>query len=172
MPRDAHVLVVDDADELRKAYAQGLGLLGYKVSEAGSGTEALERLRQESVDAVLLDLHMPGMDGLTCLKTLKEEHADVEVLIITGFGTIPSAVEAMRLGAYDYITKPFSLEELEQRLSRCLQARDLQRENVHLRGLLREKYHYENLVGKSETAAAVDIQIGVAQIVSADVGQR
>jgi len=148
--RDAHVMVVDDADELRRAYAQGLSLLGYRVSEAASGGEALERLRAENIDAVVLDLHMPGMDGLTCLKTLKEEQNEVEVLIVTGFGTIPSAVEAMRLGAYDYITKPFSFEELEQRLSRCLQARDLRRENVHLRGVLREKYHCENLVGKSE----------------------
>jgi len=153
--RDAHVLVVDDADELRKAYAQGLSLLGYRVSEASSGGEALERLRAESIDAVVLDLHMPGMDGLTCLKTLKEERGEVEVLIVTGFGTIPSAVEAMRLGAYDYITKPFSFEELEQRLTRCLQARDLHRENVHLRGVLREKYHCENLVGKSEAMQRV-----------------
>jgi len=152
---DAHVLVVDDADDLRKAYAQGLGLLGYKVSQACNGTEALERLRAEGIDAVVLDLHMPGMDGLTCLKALKEERSEIEVLIVTGFGTIPSAVEAMRLGAYDYITKPFSFEELEQRLTRCLRARELRRENVHLRGLLREKYHCENLVGKSESMQRV-----------------
>ncbi|MCY3022514.1 MAG: sigma-54 dependent transcriptional regulator [Planctomycetota bacterium] len=153
--RDAHVLVVDDADDLRKAYAQGLGLLGYKVSQASNGAHALERLREEDVDVVVLDLHMPGMDGLTCLKALKEQREEVEVLIVTGFGTIPSAVEAMRLGAYDYVTKPFSFEELEQRLTRCLQARDLRRENVHLRGVLRQKYHCENLIGKSESMRRV-----------------
>jgi DNA-binding NtrC family response regulator len=93
---------------------------------------------------------MPGMDGLACLKSIKEVRADTEVLIVTGYGTIPSAVEAMRLGAYDYIAKPFSFDELDQRLQRCMNARELRRENVHLRGLLRDKYHYENLVGRSE----------------------
>ncbi len=149
------VLVCDDTEELRKTYANGLKMLGYEVSQASNGAEAIEKVRNEGADAVVLDLHMPGMDGLACLKAMKEERADVEVLIVTGFGTIPSAVEAMRLGAYDYIAKPFSFDELDQRLKRCMQARDLRRENVHLRGLLREKYHYENLVGKSEAMKRV-----------------
>jgi DNA-binding NtrC family response regulator len=148
--RDVRVLVVDDADELRKTYAEGLRLLGYEVAQASNGQQAVEKVRSEGIDAVVLDLHMPGMDGLSCLKALKDERPDLEVLIVTGFGTIPSAVEAMRLGAYDYIAKPFSFEELDQRLKRCMQARELRRENVHLRGLLRQKYHYENLIGKSE----------------------
>jgi two-component system response regulator HydG len=148
--RDLHVLVVDDAEELRKAYVRGLGLLGYEVSQASNGNDALEQLRQQTINAVMLDLHMPGMDGLTCLRALKEERPDVEVLIVTGFGSIPSAVEAMRLGASDYITKPFSFEELEQRLTRCMQAHELRRENAHLRGVLREKYHCENLIGKAD----------------------
>jgi len=142
---------VDDSDDLRKTYAQGLTLLGYGVNQARNGMEALDKVRTEPVDAVVLDLNMPGMDGLSCLKAVKEERSDIEVLIITGYGTIPSAVEAMRLGAYDYIAKPFSFDELDQRLKRCLQARELRRENIHLRGLLREKYHCENLIGKSES---------------------
>jgi len=148
--REVRVLVVDDVDELRRTYMQGLSLLGYDVDQARSGQEAIEKVREGTVNAVILDLHMPGMDGLACLKAIKEERADTEVLIVTGYGTIPSAVEAMRLGAYDYIAKPFSFDELDQRLKRCMQARELRRENVHLRGLLREKYHYENLVGRSE----------------------
>jgi len=149
------VLVCDDTEELRKTYANGLKMLGYEVLQASNGSEAIEKVRNEGADAVVLDLHMPGMDGLACLKAMKEERSDIEVLIVTGFGTIPSAVEAMRLGAYDYIAKPFSFDELDQRLKRCMQARDLRRENVHLRGLLREKYHYENLVGKSEAMKKV-----------------
>jgi len=148
-------MVVDDGDELRKTYADGLHLLGYEVTQASNGQEAVDKVRSETIDAVVLDLHMPGMDGLACLKLLKEEKSEIEVLIVTGFGTIPSAVEAMRLGAYDYIAKPFSFEELDQRLKRCVLARDLRRENVHLRGLLKEKYHYENLVGKSEAMQRV-----------------
>ncbi len=148
--RDVRVLVVDDADDLRRTYVQGLELLGYAVDQARNGHEALERIHKEHFDAVVLDLNMPGMDGLSCLKALKEERKDIEVLIVTGYGTIPSAVEAMRLGAYDYIAKPFSFDELDQRLKRCMEARDLRWENLHLRGLLREKYHYENLIGKSE----------------------
>ena len=148
--RDVRVLVVDDADDLRRTYVQGLEMLGYAVDQARNGHEALERIHKNHVDAVVLDLNMPGMDGLSCLKALKDERKDIEVLIVTGYGTIPSAVEAMRLGAYDYIAKPFSFDELDQRLKRCMEARDLRWENLHLRGLLREKYHYENLIGKSE----------------------
>ncbi|HYF50032.1 MAG TPA: sigma-54 dependent transcriptional regulator [Planctomycetota bacterium] len=144
------VLVVDDADELRRTYAQGLSMLGYEVEQARNGHEALVRVRAEEFDAVVLDLNMPGMDGLNCLKQLKEERSELEVIIVTGYGTIPSAVEAMRLGAYDYIAKPFSFNELDQRLKRCMQTRELRWENRHLRGLLREKYHCENLIGKSE----------------------
>ena len=155
LDRDVKVLVVDDADDLRKTYAQGLTLLGYEVRQARSGLEALERVRAESADAVVLDLNMPGMDGLSCLKALKEVQPDIEAIIITGYGTIPSAVEAMRLGAYDYIAKPFSFDELDQRLKRCMQAHDLRRENIHLRGVLREKYHCENLIGKSEAIRRV-----------------
>jgi len=149
------VLVCDDADELRKTYSQGLRMMGYEVFQASSGAQALELIRTENIDAALLDLHMPGMDGLTCLRTLKGERPEIEVVIMTGYGTIPSAVEAMRLGAYDYITKPFSLAELDQRLKRAMQSRDLRRENVHLRGLLREKYHCQNLIGKSEAMQRV-----------------
>ena len=155
LSRDVRVLVVDDADDLRRTYVQGLELLGYAVTGARSGTEALERVRADHYDAVVLDLNMPGMDGLSCLKALKDERKDTEVLIVTGYGTIPSAVEAMRLGAYDYIAKPFSFDELDQRLKRCMDARDLRWENHHLRGVLREKYHYENLIGKSETMKRV-----------------
>jgi DNA-binding NtrC family response regulator len=155
LERDIRVLVVDDADELRRAYIQGLELMGYTAGQARNGTEALDRIRNESYDAVLLDLNMPGMDGLSCLRALKEERKDLEVLIITGYGTISSAVEAMRLGACDYVAKPFSFDELDQRLQRAVQARDLRWENLHLRELLREKYHYENLIGKSEAMRRV-----------------
>src|SRR5688572_25913588 len=127
--REVRVLVVDDVDELRRTYMQGLSLLGYDVDQARSGQEATEKVREGTVNAVILDLHMPGMDGLACLKAIKEERADTEVLIVTGYGTIPSAVEAMRLGAYDYIAKPFSFDELDQRLKRCMHARELRREN-------------------------------------------
>jgi two-component system response regulator HydG len=155
LERDIRVLVVDDADDLRKACIQGLELMGYATGQARSGAEAIELVRNESYDAVLLDLNMPGMDGLVCLRALKELRKDLEVLIVTGFGTISSAVEAMRLGASDYVAKPFSFDELDQRLQRCVQARDLRWENLHLRELLREKYHYENLVGKSEAMRRV-----------------
>lgn len=155
MEQSIRILVVDDADDLRHTYAQGLGLLGYQVEQARGGAEALARVQSEAFDAVILDLNMPGMDGLECLKSLREENKDVEVLIVTGFGTIPSAVEAMRLGAYDYIAKPFSFSELDQRLKRAMQARLLRWENTHLRGLLRDKYHYENMIGKSEVMQRV-----------------
>jgi DNA-binding NtrC family response regulator len=155
MEREFKVLVVDDTDELRLTYAQGLTMLGYAVGQARTGAEALEKVRNEEFDAVVLDLNMPGMGGLDCLKFLKEERSDIDVVIVTGYGSIPSAVEAMRLGAYDYIAKPFSFNELDQRLKRCMQSRELRWENMHLRGLLRDKYHYQNLVGRSEAMQKV-----------------
>jgi two-component system, NtrC family, response regulator HydG len=155
MERDFKVLVVDDTDELRHTYVQGLTMLGYAVGQARTGDEALEKVRAEGYDAVVLDLNMPGMGGLECLKQLKEERSSIDVIIVTGYGSIPSAVEAMRLGAYDYIAKPFSFNELDQRLKRCMQSRELRWENMHLRGLLRDKYHYQNLIGKSEAMQRV-----------------
>ncbi|MCX7806684.1 MAG: sigma-54 dependent transcriptional regulator, partial [Planctomycetota bacterium] len=153
---DRHrVLVVDDDDLLRDACLADLRLAGYEAEGAATGETAIMLCREKVFDAAIVDLNLPGMDGLATLKALKGIRPDICVIIVTGFGTIPSAIEAMRLGASDYVTKPVSFEDLETRLRRCAEAVALRAENAQLRGLLREKYRFDNLVGKSEAMQEV-----------------
>jgi len=107
------VLVVDDDDELREMLVERFRRLGHAVSEADSGEEALARARQGRFDVALLDLHLPGIDGIELLGRLKEQQPELEALMLTAQGSIESAVQAMKGGAYDYLTKPFRLTDLE-----------------------------------------------------------
>ena len=97
---------------------QALERAGYSISTADNGDQALERIRQESFDVALLDLRMPGLPGMDALKRLKQESPNMAVIIITGYGTIDSAVEAIKSGAYDYLAKPFTPEALTYRFSK------------------------------------------------------
>jgi DNA-binding NtrC family response regulator len=113
------LLIVDDDSEFRGTLARRFARRGYVVLEAADGTEALEVLRQHRPDAAILDMLMPGMTGLELLEKLKSTHPATEVILLTGQGTIATAVKAMRLGAYDFLTKPFPLAELEMLIERA-----------------------------------------------------
>jgi DNA-binding NtrC family response regulator len=110
MTRTFHVLVVDDEVNIRNALVTILEKKGYRVCGAGTGDEALQLLEETRVDMVITDLRMPGMGGLEFLRRLKDKWSDTEVIVMTAFGSIDTAVEAMRLGAYDYLTKPIDRE--------------------------------------------------------------
>src|SRR5262245_8397058 len=112
------VLVVDDEAGLRRFLAQELTARGFAVDSAGSGEEGLRKIAEAVYDVVLLDMKMPGMDGLAALREIRREAPAPEVLILTGQGSVESAVQAMRAGAFHYITKPFHLEELEVQIRR------------------------------------------------------
>jgi two-component system response regulator PilR (NtrC family) len=146
---DIRVLVVDDEQSMRDLLAIMLRQAGYEVSVADGGETAIERLKAESFDLVVTDLRMRKVDGLTVLKAAKEHAPRTVVLVVTAYASTETAVEAMKLGAYDYITKPFKLDELKVTVANALERRRLREENLALkRQLLRER-GFENFVGHS-----------------------
>ncbi len=108
----AKVLLVDDEEEFINSLSQRLEVRGLKVTGATRGEEAVQLVDGQEFDAIVLDLSMPGMDGLETLKTIKESHPDAEIIILTGHGTIKSSIEAMKLGAEDFLEKPVDFKEL------------------------------------------------------------
>lgn len=125
-----HILVVDDEISICEVISQYLRKSGYLVSTAPSGEEAVELLRQHSVNLVISDIKMPGMTGVDLLKHIKEVHTSLPVLMTTGFPTLDTAIEALKLGAFDYMTKPFHLEEIGEKVRRAFNSIKLHEENV------------------------------------------
>src|SRR5579871_2544879 len=115
MKPNASLLLVDDDAAFRHVMAGELKRLGYSVETASSGAEAMARSEAHEPEIVLLDLRLPGMDGLDVLKSLRERNPRVEVIMLTGHGTIDTAIESIRMGAFDYVTKPCPLDELQIR---------------------------------------------------------
>ncbi len=143
------VLIVEDDPEERELFARLIKLKGFDTYTAANGEEAIEKSNDHFFDVVLTDLSMPKMDGMEVLKFFKRTSPETIVIILTGKGSISTAVEAMKSGAYDYITKPFKLDEIVFTLNRALEYRDLKREVVVLKRQLRKKYKFENIVGDS-----------------------
>ena len=127
---------------------------GHLVVAVREGVQALQRLRAEPFDLVLTDLKMPGVDGMEVLRAVRESSGEVPVILITAFGSIENAIQAIRQGAYDYVTKPFSLEEISLLVGKALETRHLRAENVRLRQELEGRYRFENLLGKSAAMQA------------------
>ena len=146
----AHILVVDDEENLCRILSKILREEGYEVSVASSAEEALRVLSDESVDAVLTDIRMPGMDGLELLRRIKKEEPSPAVIMMTAYPSIDGVVQAMKAGAYDYIQKPFeNNEEVLLTLDRALERRTLLERNRYLSEQLEARYGLENLVGQS-----------------------
>ena len=127
------ILIAEDEEITLKHLLHNLKNEGYEVTGVHNGLEAWDRIQKEKFDVVIADIKMPEMDGLILLGKVKEKYPDIEVIIITGFGTIDSAVEAMKKGAEDYITKPFNFDELILKLGKIQEKKSLQRENVALK---------------------------------------
>ncbi len=143
------ILVVDDEASARGALSEILSDEGYKVRTAADGFRALAAASEFAPDLVLTDLKMPGMDGLSLLGRLREQDPEVAIVLMTAFGAVQSAVEAMRAGASDYLTKPLNSDELLVVLERCLEGATLKRDARRMRKQLSEKYRFENIVGQS-----------------------
>jgi two-component system response regulator HydG len=148
------VLVVDDDEANRVTMERILVREGYRVVHADSGRAAMERLREQKVDLVLTDLKMPGMSGIDLLKAARKVDPDVEVVVMTAYGTVESAVEAMKEGAYDFVSKPLKRLELVSTIAKALEKRMLQVENRHLREQLAAVGEGE-MIGKSDAMRAV-----------------
>ncbi len=145
------VLVVDDDESLRRVTQVQLEQAGYQAATAADGREALTVLQKSPADLVITDLKMPGMSGLELLRRIRTDYPGVLVVMITAFGTVESAVEAMKAGAYDYITKPIHPDELELVARRSLDHLQLIEENRTLKSSLDAKYGFENIIGRSDS---------------------
>ena len=148
MPK-LRALVVDDVADMAQTIANDLASAGFEAEIAGDCAGALERFTQEPADVVVTDLRMKGGDGLDLLAGIREADPSVPVIIMTAFGAVESAVEAMRRGAYHYVTKPFALETLRSLVSRACRERALSRENALLRRTLRSDPPTRQLLGNS-----------------------
>ena len=150
MTKKPRILVVDDEAAMRGALKDWLMEDGYDVESAGSGEEAISMAQDREWEVVLLDLKMPGMDGLETLKRLKEINSEAEILIMTAYATVDTAVQAMKEGAFDYLVKPFDPDQVEILIKKIVAHKELVLENILLRRQLEEKSQYDEIVGKSD----------------------
>lgn len=131
----AKVLIIEDEPDVRESYIDMLILLGYEVDSADNGVSGLDKLNDDKFDIVITDLNMPRMNGMETLRHIKKKDIDTEVIVVTGFATIENAIGAMKQGAFDYITKPVSMEHVKIVLNKCMQRIQARRENKKLRTL-------------------------------------
>lgn len=170
MSKTANILIVEDDDAMRQSCAKLFRLEGYGVAEAPSAADALTQITQKGdIDIVLTDLKMPGMDGLALLKEIKSTNPQIEIVLMTGYGSIKNAIEAMKHGAADYITKPFDTNELSMTIGKIVQLSGLQREVSRLRSELHDKYRFDNIVGTSPGMQLVYERIEAARKIDSSV---
>ncbi len=155
------ILIVDDERNIRDGMKWALEGKDkeYEVYTAGNVDDALELVRKNNVELIITDLKMPGASGMDLLRKIKSETPEVEVVVLTGYGTIESAVEAMKLGAADYLLKPINIDELNLVVARALQHKTLRQENITLRQALDEKFGFEKIIGQSPAMERVFRQI-------------
>ena len=143
------ILIADDHDALRRALTRALTEAGHEVEEAPNGNLAIERLHDGSFDVVLSDLKMGGSDGLDVLRSSKALHPSAAVILMTAFGSVGTAVEAMKIGAFDYVQKPFEIEEMEIKIGKALDYRRMRHEIDYLRHSQNDIYAFDSIVGSS-----------------------
>jgi len=149
------ILVVDDEEIVRDSLASWLQEDGYRVDTAPDGPTALAKLAQQPYDILLVDLKMPGMDGMQVLAQAKSLQPDAPLIIMTAYATVDTAVQAMKQGAYDYLVKPFEAEELSLLIGKLTDTQALRRENVLLRKALKRQFEFKDMVSKSPKMEAV-----------------
>ena len=151
--RDARLLIAEDEANLRLVLQKELQRLGYRVHAAPDGEAALRKLEESNVDVLLCDINMPRMDGMELLRRVHERPNPPEVIMLTGQGTIETAVEAMKIGAYDYLTKPYSINELDVRVRQAAEKRNLRVDNQRLRAQIERKSALPEIVSQSKAMA-------------------
>jgi Nif-specific regulatory protein len=143
------ILIADDHDALRRGLVRALTEAGHDVDEAPNGNAAIEKLHESYYDVVLSDLKMGGSDGIEVLKTTKALHPTTAVILMTAFGSVSTAVEAMKVGAFDYVQKPFEIEEMELKIEKALELRRMRHELDYLRHTQQDIYNFEHIIGSS-----------------------
>ncbi len=154
------ILIIDDELQILSFLRNLFQLEGWEVHEASSGEEGIEKIERERYDVILTDLRMPGADGIEVLQTVKKIQSDAEVVVMTGYGTVDSAIEAMRGGAFHYLTKPFRAEEVLHLIRKAYSQRQLKRENLFLKAEARGQYQIHAVIG---TSAASQNAISLVQ---------
>ncbi|OGL15055.1 MAG: two-component system response regulator [Candidatus Rokubacteria bacterium RIFCSPLOWO2_12_FULL_71_22] len=163
----ARILIADDEDSLRWVLEKGLRQVGYDVAAAKDGESALRLFEAEPFDLVFLDVRMPGLDGLTALARLRQIRADATVVVMTAHGTMDTAIQAMQRGAYDYLAKPFDLDEVLLLAERALTARRLTQEVSQLRSGLQEVWEFGALIGRHPRMQ--DVYKTIGRVAASDV---
>lgn len=151
----SRILVVDDEESIREFLEIMLKKEGYEVTTAEDGAKAKEILTKKSFDMVISDMQMPNVTGIELLRHVRESYPDLVFMIITAFGTTETAVEAMKLGAYDYLTKPFKIDEVRLNIANALRSKNLETEVRVLKKELVKEYSFQNMVGNSEAMHSV-----------------
>ena len=151
---DTKVLIVEDDKSLRELLQMELSRSGYKVTVTASGEEGLVAYQEEIFNVVLQDVRMPGMDGVEALKLMRAESNIPEIIMFTGHGTIETAVECIKHGAYDYLTKPIKLDELEMLIDKACEKNRLRLENINLKKEIK-RFENHRIVGKSQAIQKV-----------------
>ena len=149
MEHKSEILIVDDDQTMRSSLLEWFESEDRRVYGASSGEEAIKTIEDGNFNIVITDLKMPGIDGLELLRYVKREHPNTEVIIMTAYGTVETAVNAMKEGAYDYIVKPFSPEEIDMITKKIIKHQALIRENILLKEQLHDHHRFENIIGKS-----------------------
>src|SRR6266567_2333513 len=144
-----HLLLVEDESALRQAIAEQLADRGYHVEQADSGETAIARLAEFAFDVIITDLRLPGIDGSAVIEAAVARYPHIIAIVVTGYGTVKDAVEAIKRGAWDFVSKPFQLDELLHVLDSAIEQRRLKSENAYLRAQLDERYRFEGIIGKS-----------------------
>ncbi|MEW6584835.1 MAG: sigma-54 dependent transcriptional regulator [Nitrospirota bacterium] len=144
------ILIADDDKNLRKVLSNELAENGYSVAEADNGVKAVQMLEKDDHDVLLLDLNMPGMSGLDLLKKIKELDIPTEVIVLTAYASVSTAVEAMKNGAYDYLTKPFQIEELSTVIEKAYEKKKLLNENLRLKSQIKRQSQKKKIVTENQ----------------------
>ncbi len=149
------LLIVDDDDELREGLANYFSQLGHRVAQAADGESALDKMQSRAFEVAILDMAMPGMSGIDLLEKIKGDNSEAEVILLTGKGTIEKAVEAMKLGAYDFLAKPIRMKQLEAVIQKAAESSRIRKENRQLRALIKQSVPKHRMIGNSRAMAEV-----------------
>jgi two-component system, NtrC family, response regulator AtoC len=166
MLRPSRVMVVDDDAETLALLHEIVAKEGYEVETVEDAETALRRLGEWQPELVITDIHMPGMDGLALLAAVREKEPDIPVVLLTAYGSLKTAVDAIKAGAFDYLSKPFIVDDIRLVVRRALEHTKLVRENRSLRGQLRDRYRFDNLVGSS--GGMVEVYKLIARVAETD----
>lgn len=152
---DKNILIIDDEEMIRELLTDTFIQKGYSIETAGDGKEAFAKLDSRKFNLVITDIRLPDISGMEILEKIKEKHPDIGVIMITAYGSIKSAVKSMKDGAFDYIAKPFEIDEIEIVVKKYFEFEDLKSENRHLRSELDKKFNFKNIIGNSHSMEKV-----------------